>query len=366
MIIVRYFVKETMKSQLAILFILLVIFFSQKLVRILSSAMNGDLPINLLFPILGLGLAQMAQLILPLSLFLAILLTYGRLYNESEMTAFFACGGSKKYLYRAAFWLVIVTSLLSWLNNNWWVPSSAVLEEKLLAEAKANPSLAGMAAGQFQQLQNGSVVLYIDEAGAQQIERVFVAQFSKEDPQRPVITMADKGIIKKDEQENQNIHLDKSVMYDISSSIKNRRIVEFTDYQAIIEYKEANIDDDQELEHYTMAQLWARADSSLQAKTEFHWRLTLIFSVSLMAFLVIPLSESNPRQGQVASYLPVLLIYLIYFLLQTSIKANGEKGKFDPTIWMWVVNGGYLLLALFINSWDSLFMRRLRDKWRKQ
>ncbi len=68
-IIIRYLVRETLKSQLAILFILLLIFFCQKLVRILGAAVDGDIPANLVLSLLGLGVPEMAQLILPLSLF---------------------------------------------------------------------------------------------------------------------------------------------------------------------------------------------------------------------------------------------------------------------------------------------------------
>ena len=70
MIIIRYLVRETLKSQLAILFILLLIFFCQKLVRILGAAVDGEIPTNLVLSLLGLGVPDMAQLILPLSLFL--------------------------------------------------------------------------------------------------------------------------------------------------------------------------------------------------------------------------------------------------------------------------------------------------------
>lgn len=74
-IIIRYLVRETLKSQLAILFILLLIFFCQKLVRILGAAVDGDIPTNLVLSLLGLGIPEMAQLILPLSLFLGLLMT---------------------------------------------------------------------------------------------------------------------------------------------------------------------------------------------------------------------------------------------------------------------------------------------------
>ncbi|MDK7225943.1 LPS export ABC transporter permease LptF, partial [Proteus mirabilis] len=41
MIIIRYLARETLKSQIAILFILMLIFFSQKLVEILGAAVEG-------------------------------------------------------------------------------------------------------------------------------------------------------------------------------------------------------------------------------------------------------------------------------------------------------------------------------------
>lgn len=58
----------------------------------------------------------------------------------------------------------------------------------------------------------------------------------------------------------------------------------------------------------------------------------------MMALMVVPLSVVNPRQGRVLSMLPAMLLYLMFFLIQTSLKSNGGKGKLDPVIWMWAVN----------------------------
>ncbi len=52
--------------------------------------------------LLGLGVPEMAQLILPLSLFLGLLMTLGKLYTESEITVMHACGLSKAVLVKAA------------------------------------------------------------------------------------------------------------------------------------------------------------------------------------------------------------------------------------------------------------------------
>ena len=52
--------------------------------------------------LLALGVPKMAQLILPLSLFLGLLMTLGRLYTESEITVMHACGLGKRTLIIAA------------------------------------------------------------------------------------------------------------------------------------------------------------------------------------------------------------------------------------------------------------------------
>ena len=116
MIIIRYLVRETLKSQLAILFILLLIFFCQKLVRILGAAVDGDIPTNLVLSLLGLGIPEMAQLILPLSLFLGLLMTLGKLYTESEITVMHACGLSKAVLIKAAMILALFTGAVAAVN----------------------------------------------------------------------------------------------------------------------------------------------------------------------------------------------------------------------------------------------------------
>ena len=112
-----------------------------------------------------------------------------------------------------------------------------------------------------------------------------------------------------------------------------------------------------------MRALW-RTDTD-RARAELHWRFTLVATVFIMALMVVPLSVVNPRQGRVLSMLPAMLLYLVFFLLQTSIKSSGGKGKMDPMIWMWAVNLLYFALAVLLNLWDTVPMRRFRARFNK-
>lgn len=366
MIIRRYLIKETLKTQIAILFVLLLIFFSQKLIRVLSSAVEGDIPNNLILPILMLGISDIAELILPLSLFLGILVTFGRFYSESEMITMFACGVRKRLLYSVVFILCLLTIIVTAINSVWYGPWSNYQEEQLVENAKLNPSLAGLLAGQFQTSAMGDSVLYISNVDNGRIANIFIAQVNPSKNQRPAIILADKGRIMHDNNGNQIINLDHATRYEGTNSLKDIRISEFNDYQAIIKPKSAEMAEDQQKNDVEQMSFSELQQSKLsKARAEYYWRISLILSVPLMAFLVIPLSETNPRQGKLANVLPALVLYLIYFLLESSIKANAGKGRLDPAFWFYLVNGSYLLLAILLNFWDTLFMRKLRFKLRR-
>lgn len=363
MIFTKYVIKETIKNQLAVLFVLLLIFFSQKLVRILADTVNGNIPSELIIPFLMLGISDMAQLVLPLSLFLSVLITFSRLYLESEMVAMFACGMSKTILYKTVTFLSIITILFTIINSVWFGPWSSKQKEQLIENIKTNPSLAGLLEGQFQKSPKGNSVLYIGNVNKSQLDNIFIAQLNPPKNQRPSVLIANKGNIIKDKEGNQIICLDKASRYEGTALLRDFRISEFTDYQAIIKPKTIVFDEEKMHESVELLSLTElRKMKSPKAKAEYNWRLTLIFSVPLMAFLVIPLSEVNPRQGKFANFLPALLLYLVYFLLQSAIKANGAKGHFNSEHWMWLVNLIYLGLALLFNLWNSVLMRKLRFK----
>ncbi|MEC5321405.1 LPS export ABC transporter permease LptF [Brenneria populi subsp. brevivirga] len=359
MIITRYLVRETFKSQLAILFILLLIFFCQKLVRILGAAVDGDIPTNLVISLLGLGVPEMAQLILPLSLFLGLLMTFGRLYAESEITVMHACGLGKSVLLKAALLLGLLTAAAAAVNALWLGPWSSRHQEVVMAEAKANPGMATLVEGQFQSAQGGNAVLFVGDVKGSEFEHVFLAQLRPRGNARPSVVVADRGHVTQNDDGTQVVTLDNGARYEGTALLRDFRITDFTNYQAVIGHQSVTLDNS-DVEQMDMPTLW-RSDSH-DARAEFHWRLTLILSVLIMALMVVPLSVINPRQGRVLSMLPAMLLYLIFFLLQSSLRSNAGKGKIDPMIWIWTTNLAYIGIAVLLNIWDTVPMRRIRAR----
>lgn len=363
MIIIRYLVRETLKSQLAILFILLLIFFCQKLVRILGAAVDGEIPTNLVLSLLGLGVPEMAQLILPLSLFLGLLMTFGRMYTESEITVMHACGLSKAVLIKAAMILALFTGVVAMVNVMWLGPWSSRHQDEVLAEAKANPGMAALAQGQFQQATDGNSVLFIESVEGSRFKDVFLAQLRPKGNARPSVVVADSGHLSLRDDGSQVVTLNTGSRFEGTALLRDFRITDFHDYQAIVGHQTVSLDPD-DASQMDMRTLWQ--NDKPNARAELHWRITLIFTVFLMALMVVPLSVVNPRQGRVLSMLPAMLLYLVFFLLQTSLRSNSAKGKIDPLIWMWLVNLIYFGIALILNVWDTVPMRHLRARLLKK
>lgn len=320
---------------------------------------DGNIPTNLILSLLGLGVPKMAQLILPLSLFLGLMLLLSRMYTESEITVMHACGLGKSVLIRAALLLSLITAIFAAVNVIWLSPWSSRHQDLVLAEAKANTNMAALVEGQFKPTENGNSVLFVSNVKDKGCEHVFLAQLKPNSNARPSVIMADCGHMHQRPDGSQLIILDKGTLYEGSALLRNFRITDFTRYQAVIGHRVVALDST-DVEQMTLCQLWR--SSELEARAELHWRLTLVVSVLIMAMMVVPLSVVNPRQGRILSILPAMMLYLIFFLLQTSLRSNGAKGKLDPMLWMWLTNITYLTIALVLNLWDSVLARKLRSR----
>lgn len=358
MILSRYLTKEIFKSQIAILFMLLVIFFCQQLVRVLSSAVSGKVPTDLVLSLLGLGMPTMAQLMLPLSLFIALLLTLGRFYAESEITVMRACGVGQSLLVKAALFLSIFTTAVAVYNVFWLTPWAINKQSEMLAEAKANPRFAALAAGQF--MSAGGYVLFIDNIKDNTINDIYVFQPEQQKKNKPSVVVAKSGELQGLPNGDQMLNLTNSTRYEGTPQTADFRISHFDNYSAYLGYQD--VDSDEKLvQRADFRKLLA--ETSPEAKAELQWRLALILSVPLMALLAVPMSSVNPRQGRFAKLLPALLLYLIYFLLQSSLKSAGASGKLNVSLLMPMVSVAFLVLGIILNSWESKWFSALRYRF---
>lgn len=359
-ILSRYLTKEIFKSQLAILFILLLMFFSQQLISVLNSAVSGKIPTDLVLSLLGLGMPALSQFMLPLSLFVALLLTLGRLYAESEITVMRACGVGQSLLTKVALFLSIFTTALAAYNVFTLTPWAIDTQSKMLAEAKSNPRFSALSAGQF--MSAGGYVLFIESINneANTLNDIYVFQPDQQKKNRPSVVVASTGELQGLSNGDQLLTLKNSTRYEGTATTADFRIAHFEKYTAYLGYQDVN-SSEKLMQRATFSSLIN--DNSPEAQAELQWRFALVLAVPLMAMLAVPMSSVNPRQGRFAKIIPAVLLYLIYFLLQSSLKSAGASGKLDTTIWMPLVSTCFLVLGIIMNAWDSKFISAVRYRF---
>ncbi|MFT7321783.1 LptF/LptG family permease, partial [Congregibacter sp.] len=87
-----YLGSDVLVHTVAVSSVLLAIILTGRFVKYLAEAASGKLAAEILLPVMFYRLPGFLELLLPLGLFIGILMSYGRLYVESEMVILSACG----------------------------------------------------------------------------------------------------------------------------------------------------------------------------------------------------------------------------------------------------------------------------------
>ncbi|OKY26057.1 LPS export ABC transporter permease LptF [Thalassotalea sp. PP2-459] len=348
MIVFRYLLKEVVKTQLAVFVVLMTIFISHKFVRVLDDASEGGIPGQLVMVFIGLKAPDLAGTILPLSFFLGILLAYGRIYADNEMTILHATGISEWYVVRVTLILAVITAIFTGLFTLYLSPLASEYEYQVKEKLAADSGLSALVAGRFQTTGNKKAVVFIHgkDRGSNTLEKVFVAQLPNEKSGQSEIinsslVYAKQGEVIEESSGSQRLILSDGTRYQNDPKNQEFRQVAFGKYYIQIE--------DQKIEHkrrklsaIPTQQLFNETSSEYRA--EIHWRIAFPLACIILTFVAVPLSVVNPRQGKFAKMFPAILLFLSYLLLLTAMRSGLEKGSIPLQFGLWPVH----LSALFV------------------
>lgn len=359
MIIVRYLFKETVKTQLSVLLVLFLIFFCDRLIRVLADVTDGSIPSDYVLLLVGLNMPRMAELMLPLSLYVSILFTYGRLYAESEITVMHATGMGGGVLTRAGMLLTLLTALLAAGNSFWLTPWSNYKAEAVVDELAAENGLNLLVKGQFQKSPDGRAVIFINDIqnDGKDLQGVFVGQLNMINTLKPSVLFAEAGHTSALDDGTQVLTLNDGTRYEGVPNLLNYRNTSFDEYKALIGRKDVQATRIG-LEEAQIQELWQRRNE-IPYLVELQWRVSLVICIPLMIMVVIPLSKVNPRQGRYAKIVPALLFYLAYFISMSAMTNAMSDGKVSPIYGLWGVHLIVVMIILSMQFKGSVFLKKL-------
>lgn len=336
----RYLIKEIIQTWVAVTAVLLLIVVSNRLVRYLSDAAAGALPGDAIFQILGLKLIGYFALLAPFSLYLGILLSFGRLCRDSEMAALFATGVGIWDLYRALFrYLTPLFIGLLWLvfYGSPWAAQEAF---RVQSEAEHAADFKMLRAGRFQESRSGDRVFLIDQISKDKtaMENIFIETRDNEVMSH---TSAQRALQEFDEVTGERfLVLEDGYRYQGIPGASEYQVIRFK-RQSIRANEPGAIELGSKQEGVPTAQLFASAQAKDRA--ELQWRISVPIMALLLVLLAVPLSQSRPREGRYARLVIGVLLYTVYANMQLVAKAWVEQAKVPVFVGMWWVH-----LALFI------------------
>lgn len=368
MIVFRYLSREVLLTVSAVSTVLLVIIMSGRFIKYLAQAAQGVLDPGVLLMIMAYRIPGFLQLILPLGLFLGILLAYGRLYLESEMTVLTATGMSEQrllsYTMVPALLVALVCAWLSFVLTPQGVQSVA----QILNEQDALTEFDTLVPGRFQSMRGGSRVTYTQElsSGRDELQGVFISEKREQRNASSAENAITMLVAKTGRQELQPdgsryLILQDGYRYDGTPGEADYRVIHYDTYGVLLPKPSVEVSVG---ERETMSTVELIGNPDVKMQSELQWRLSFPILVLIVTLIAVPLSRVNPRQGRFLKLLPAILLYMAYLSLLVAARSALDKGTLPIALGLWPVHGLFLLIGLLLVYWQPIQLRLAQ--WRAE
>lgn len=368
MILFRYLASEVLKSVFAVTLTLLVIIMSGRFVKYLAQVASGDFAPDVLFLIMLYRLPGFLEVVLPLGLFISILLCYGRLYVDSEMTVMSACGLSRRrllfYTQVPALFVAAVVAYISMVVS----PAGIQAYVAELAESRAEIGVKAAVEGRFRIDKSSGRVTYIESVDRddQSMFGVFMAQAEMpEGEERSFVSVvaADSGRFQVDEDTGaRHLVLDKGVRYVGEPGQADYQFTSFARLSQLMREPEVKTYR-QELDGKSTAELWG--SERLEDIAAVQWRISLSVLVPIAALIAVSLSKTDHRKGRYGKMFPAFMLYMVYLVALNAVRDAIAKGDWPVFPGMWAIHAIFLLLGLVLLYRDSVY-RHWWLAWRRK
>lgn len=338
MIITRYLGRQVLLTTAAVTVILLVVAVLGRLLQYLAQASQGELDPAVLLLLMSYRVPDFLQLILPLALLLGILLSYGRMYAESEMTVLIACGLSRLRLLTITLVSTAGVMLVVGVLALYLTPRGLVNTATLLEAQKDLNEFDVMVPGLFQNISRGQRTTYAETITANNLNKVFVHEAA-----RNRVIFAELATPIEDENGRRSILFRNGTLTEGQPGSADFAMTSFAEMGVELPQRELAFDVTLQEKAMSNAELLAAGEPAHLA--ELQWRISLVLLMPVLALLAVPLSRVSAREGRFARLIPAILLYIAYFGLLLICRDLLAAGSLPAWLGLWWVHGVFALLG---------------------
>jgi lipopolysaccharide export system permease protein len=340
----RYVLREVVQTWLAVTGVLVAILVSNQLSRVLGQAADNQYGRHVVFDLIALGAIMNLSVIVPVGLLLAVVLTLGRLYHDSEMAALQACGfGPARLLVPLSCFAAVIAVGLAWLVFV-QVPQADGEAQHLRQSALKEAQFGQLDAGRFRSFSGGDAVFYAERVDADGVlHNVFV---ERESAGRIEVALADTATYSKAAPNGTHlVTLFNGRRYEGVPGRDDFRVIEFREHGIPIAAPTDSVGNTDPDTKPTQELLGSDLPADV---AQLQFRASAPIMALVLTLIAVPLSRLRPRQGRYARVGFAIVVYFVYSQLLYAAKAWVEKGDLPPTVGVWWVHVLALTLGLYL------------------
>ena len=355
--------KELARTFGATLVVILTIVLTMFLIRTIGQAASGAVAPRDVVLLLGYIALGHLPTMLALSLFIAVVLSLGRMYRDSEMSIWFASGvGLTRFVkpvLRTVWPVLLVVALLLLFAWPWGNRNSLELRERY----QQRSDLSRVTPGVFQTSSDGRRVFFVERESSDHADanarNIFI--LNRQDHSEAV-TSARSGHLEPSGRD-QFLVLERGQRNEVNLSNGERTLSSFDNYRVLASEQAARVAESQPPKAMSTKELIRNPTPRYQG--ELTWRIGLLLGAANLVLLGIGLAATNPRRASNWNLLFALLTFAIYYNLVNLSQAWVASGRLSLGASLVAIHGSAFTLALALLWWrDHATVTPLRARRR--
>lgn len=335
------------------------ILLMDKILKLTELVVDKGVKLTEVLSLIAYILPAFLAITIPMAFLLAVLMAFGRLSADEELTAIKSSGISLAQMMppvltiaAAAFLatLLMTAFAMPWGNHSFKTKTYQIVREKVDAEitpGKVIDSFGGMA-------------LYVsrEERATGRFKGVLLSD-ERDGTTASTIVAREGEIVAQPDDLSVTLRLYDGTIH--REGLKNPlqyNVINFDTYDITLSMdfekrKERRIQKgDREL---SIAELLERA-RRLREKggdynylmVELHKKFSIPFACIVFAFIGVPLGIQGKRSGKAHGFVVTLILVMVYWAFLLAGEAMGDRGKVPPFLGMWAPNIFFLLIGLHL------------------
>lgn len=317
------------------------------LVRILNQTAGGRYDSSSILEVVAYSSLTNIPPLLTLALFLGVLMTLMRYWQDNEMVVWFSSGGLCltdwiRPVLRMALPIVILIGLFSVVVSPWSRTQMAAYKDRFAAKE----DVTKLSAGRFIEAQKGKRVFFLQGVDQQsgKVDNIFLLERGSDGQQ--TIVMANKGRLETMDNGDRYIVMTDGKRYEVTPDNLQTQITDFGSYKMRVDSAPATPTEISRVNSLPIHLLLQKDNN--KARSELFWRISWPLIALNLVLLAIPLSYNNPRVGRSYGLVAAVLIFILYLNSISIFETWIVQGKLSILSSVLLMNAAVSLLTVLL------------------